>query len=531
MGNLLPMGYLLTMANRHHILILMALASLGLFAGGCAQAPLDYPRKASFALADPHQTMLGRKIRFQEIIHPSQSGYSLLYSGYDAFVGKAVFINAAEKTVDAQYFIFADDLIGNMILQRMFAAADRGVRVRLLVDDWNLAGKDRRMAAIAAHPNIEVRLFNPIGNFRSWSIARPLEYFFGPVRIKRRMHNKGLIIDNTVAFVGGRDIADEYFTARDDFNYRDMDLMAFGPIARQVSAAFDQYWNDRLAIPIEAFVSGKRTASDLDQIRRNIEENRNTRQQLRYLNRLRESKLLQQVEANDLSLIWAKGQYICDPPAKIASHDVDDSLVASKVNTLIESSDHESLIISPYVVPGKAGIERFSRMKDRGLTVRILTNSLATSDYISAYGGYEWYRKDMLREGVELFEIKPDPLRPGRDPAVFFEAPLHTKCFVADRQRLFIGSLNFDLRSARLDTQDGIILQSDELSAQAAAVFDKSISWRYSYRVALDPKTGRVVWLETKDGQTICLYREPKTGAVRRFEAWLLSFSIPEGWL
>jgi putative cardiolipin synthase len=225
-------------------------------------------------LPQPEETRLWRKIQPQLDGNPGKSGFYLLPSGIDAFVARILLINAAEHTLDLQYYIFHGDITPKLVVGSMLAAADRGVRIRLLVDDWNIQGKDFSLAIIDTHPNIEVRVFNPISGSRSSYLSRPLHYLFGAERIKKRMHNKAFVVDNTIAIVGGRNIGDEYFQAQHEVNFEDVDIMAAGPIAKEVSVGFDEYWNHELAIPIRAFVSQEPAAEDIQKARLMLDQHR-----------------------------------------------------------------------------------------------------------------------------------------------------------------------------------------------------------------------------------------------------------------
>ena len=367
------------------------------FLSGCA-ANLDYPRRSSLSLPDSGQTVLGKHVLSLQQAHPGQSGFYFLSSGYDAFVARAVFINAAEKTVDAQQFIFRDDVLGNLILERLFDAADRGVRIRLLLDDFDQAGKDKRLAGISAHPNIEVRLFNPVGGWRSTSLSRGLAYLFGPDRLKSRMHNKVLVVDNTIAFVGGRDIADQYYYARDDFNFTDLDLMAVGPLTHTVSDSFDLYWNDSLAVPIEAFVSQKRAPACLEKVRDKFQQTNIKNAQSEYIRQLDESRLLAQLQQGSVPLIWCSAWFLYDDPSKILKpeKETDSNRLVAKLEKIIDSARRECLITTPYYVPGRSAMGRFELLELYGVDVKLLVNSLASTDHISTYGGYNIYRQSLL---------------------------------------------------------------------------------------------------------------------------------------
>ena len=242
---------------------------------GCATLPYDYPRTLSTALYLPEATAMGKKIQPQVAEHQGASGFYLLSSGEDAFLARVRLIDRAEKTLDLQYYLFSPDLTGKYMLDRIVAAAERGVRVRLLLDDWDeTAEMDRWLAMMEIYSSIEVRIFNPFGGLRLNPVTRSLGAVFGAKRLQGRMHNKAFIVDNSVAIVGGRNIADQYFGASNDFNFRDIDIMAEGPIVRQVSSAFDDYWNCVLSIPLKALVSRRPTADEIQRARRDLEAER-----------------------------------------------------------------------------------------------------------------------------------------------------------------------------------------------------------------------------------------------------------------
>jgi putative cardiolipin synthase len=511
---------------------------------GCASLPLNTPRTSTTALPQPEETSLWRRIQPQLDSHPGDSGFYLLPSGIDAFVARILLIDAAERTLDMQYYIFHGDVTPKLVVDRMLAAADRGVRIRLLVDDWNITGKDFVLAMIDVHPNIEVRVFNPVAGSRSSFLSRPFHYLFGAGRIKNRMHNKAFIVDNTVAIVGGRNIGDEYFQAEHDVNFEDIDLMALGPIAREVSAAFDEYWNYELAIPIQAFVSREPTTGDVQKARRTLDEHREALKATEYGRKLRESDLLKRLEAGRLPVVWAQGEVLYDRPRRVnASGPPDPSnSMGPRLREIIEEAQSEALLISPYFVPGEAGVKMFAKMRDRGVTVKILTNSLASNDVPVAHGGYARYRKNLLRMGVDLFELRPVPgQRDKKDHTQMggsSGAALHAKTFILDRQVLFVGTLNLDPRSVWFDTQNGISVRSETLAGQAARLFEESTSMRRAYQVRFKTSSKEIEgmpsddigleWVTEENGKEVRYFHEPKTGLWRRISVKVLSLVAPE---
>lgn len=507
-----------------------------LLTGGCAEAPLDFPRKVSFAFNSPHETLLGRAVESQVKAHPGESGiYLLPGGGPDALVARAVLIDAAEKSIDFQYFMFEDDLVSNFLLDRIFAAADRGVHVRMLLDDYWQVGRDERLAGIGAHPNIELRVFNPVGGARSMKATRSLNYVFGPKRIRGRMHNKSLVIDASHAIIGGRNIADEYFAASDDFNFGDIDMVAIGQAVVDLAQTFDQYWNAPLAIPIQAFVPAKRGPECLAALRSRLEQSRAEAKESVYALRVRESQLLLQVKKGAVPFIWGKDEVLADAPGKslLKREEAPDAFMAVRLMEVMSSAKREVLMVSPYFVPGEAGIEWFNEMRARGVTVKALTNSLASTDVDAAHGGYASYRKAILRAGVDLYELRPDPQRTGQSAEIYrgnkASAALHAKMLVIDRETIFVGSHNLDPRSGQLDSQNGILIQSAELAAQLASVFEQVTNPGYAYRVTL--QDDRLIWTAEKAGKPIEYDDEPETTGWRRFRSAIIGLLAPEQWL
>lgn len=553
-------------------------------AAGCVRVPLDYPRQKSFALEDAQGTRLAKALEPQMRAHPDLSGFRMIRGGRAAFVTRASMIDSADKTIDAQYYIFDDDVTGKLLVDRLLVAADRGVRVRLLVDDWCQAGRDAYLAGISYHPNIQVRIYNPVGGARGCPIQRPVDYVFGPERLKRRMHNKALIADNTVALVGGRNIADAYFRAGTEFNFGDMDLLAAGRVAREVSVMFDAFWNDEIALPIEAFVAEQRRPEYARVAASRIEANRVANSRTEHVRRVAESDFLKGLKSGGTPLIWAEGHAVCDRPEKrnFSIGQEPSCYMIKQLQEVAEKTDCEVLLISPYFVPGKKGMEFFRRMRERDVSIKVLTNSLASNDVKPAQAAYANYRKDLLHMGVELFEMRPDPTRKARGLAgasspsnasstdgglavaagrgsgsggggggvggaggsgsggglgESSRASLHAKTMVLDRKTVFVGTINFDPRSLYLDTQNGIVVDSEELAAQLASFFASRTSPHYAFKVVFDPaaapgrKNPPVVWIGEKDGRVEYFFDEPLSTSWERFWNRMVANLMPEEWM
>jgi len=555
----------------------VALRPLGLLLlvllNGCATIPYDYPRPVSSALYRPEGTSMGKKIQAQAVNHPGASGFYLLPTGIDAFATRARLIDRAEKTLDLQYYIFQDDLTGKFLFDRLIAAAERGVRVRLLLDDWRLTKEtDRLLAMMQTHPNIEVRLFNPFGTYRSTFLARPLKMAFGPQRLKGRMHNKAFIADNSVAIVGGRNIGDEYFGASTDANFYDIDLITLGPITREVSAGFDDYWNCVLSVPIKALMSRRPTADDLEGARRDLETQRECLKKSTYWLKVQESVLLKRIDAGTVPIVWGQAEVLSDDPLKCVNPDDPQrsTKMTRKLKGILEEARSEVLMVSPYLVPGEAGVQLFKQLRGRDVTIKIITNSFLSTDVPLAQIGYTRYRNDLLRMGVELYEIKPTLVQLQHDQdrrqfggdfrrlcnsfiqgggsliqrgASLFQiggssiqiggssrGALHAKTFILDRQTVFVGSFNFDPRSMRLDTQNGIVIRSPQLATQAAWLFAQGIAPARTYRVTLLGDDD-LVWVTEEEGKEVRCYQEPMSRFWPRLSLRCLFWLTPESML
>jgi len=565
------------MLMERHQAARVALRPLGLLLlvllNGCATIPYDYPRPVSSALYRPEGTSMGKKIQAQAVNHPGASGFYLLPTGIDAFATRARLIDRAEKTLDLQYYIFQDDLTGKFLFDRLIAAAERGVRVRLLLDDWRLTKEtDRLLAMMQTHPNIEVRLFNPFGTYRSTFLARPLKMAFGPQRLKGRMHNKAFIADNSVAIVGGRNIGDEYFGASTDANFYDIDLITLGPITREVSAGFDDYWNCVLSVPIKALMSRRPTADDLEGARRDLETQRECLKKSTYWLKVQESVLLKRIDAGTVPIVWGQAEVLSDDPLKCVNPDDPQrsTKMTRKLKGILEEARSEVLMVSPYLVPGEAGVQLFKQLRGRDVTIKIITNSFLSTDVPLAQIGYTRYRNDLLRMGVELYEIKPTLVQLQHDQdrrqfggdfrrlcnsfiqgggsliqrgASLFQiggssiqiggssrGALHAKTFILDRQTVFVGSFNFDPRSMRLDTQNGIVIRSPQLATQAAWLFAQGIAPARTYRVTLLGDDD-LVWVTEEEGKEVRCYQEPMSRFWPRLSLRCLFWLTPESML
>ncbi|MDO4709259.1 MAG: phospholipase D family protein [Pseudomonadota bacterium] len=451
--------------------------------------------------------------------HPGLSGVYPLRDGRDAFLARLALAEAAQHTLDVQYYIWHDDTSGRLLLQSLYKAAERGVRVRLLLDDNNTKGIDGLLAAVNAHPNIEVRLFNPFMQ-RGF---RPVAYLSDFFRLNRRMHNKSFTADGTVTIIGGRNVGDEYFGAGNGVMFADLDVSAAGAAARDVGQDFDRYWASESAYPAENIISAAAVPFDTAPA-----QNAETRD---YLKALAASDFARQLGEGSLPLEWVKTTLISDDPAKGLGKALPENTVLAHIGPVMDAAQKELLIVSPYFVPTQNGTDWLGALAQKGKNVTVLTNSLSATDVAPVHAGYAKYRKDLLRAGVRLFELKPDATVTAAEKGAVggsSGASLHAKTFAVDGQTLFVGSFNMDPRSAQLNTEMGFLIDSPTLAAQLADSFRQHQA-RHTYSVALTPK-GDLQWQTLENGQTVAFDSEPKSSAITRFLVWLCAL-LPIEWL
>jgi cardiolipin synthase C len=450
--------------------------------------------------------------------HPGLAGFSLLSHGREAFIVRLALADLAERSLDMQYYVWDGDTTGRIIVDRVMKAADRGVRVRLLVDDPYYKASDPVKAALDAHPNVEIRLFNPLSN-RNWS-AFDFIVDFG--RVNRRMHNKLMVADNAAAIVGGRNIGDIYYGVNTIANYRDLDVLAVGPVVRDLSGVFDRYWNNPSTVPIAALVDRAYGAGDLDAIRTRLREEIAAADYPYPIDQDLDELAERGAELRD-NLVWAHGQVIADDPEKIARGKESDDVVEF-IRGRVAQLKEELLVESPYFVLPARAQATLKALHERNIRVRVLTNSLASNDMLPAHSGYAKTRRRLLENGMELYELRPDTdaFRPGWSLlSGLSRAALHTKAMAFDREAVFIGSFNLDPRSAVINTEAGLYIESPELAERLRAYMATGVMPANSYRVLLNPND-EIVWETVKDGQSVRYPDEPEVGFCRRIAADLL---------
>lgn len=495
----------------------MTLTSLAQLVTGRAGAGRGYPRPAATAFDDFASTRLGQFFAAPPDSPAGLSGFSLLSEGREAFIVRLALADLAERSLDMQYYMWDGDTTGRIVVDHVMKAADRGVKVRLLVDDPFYKDSDSVKACLDAHPNVEIRLFNPLTS-RRWSI---LDFIFDFRRVNRRMHNKLMVADNAAAIVGGRNIGDIYYGVNAVANYRDLDVLAAGPVVRELSDVFDTYWNSATSVPIAAIVGRAHGAADLEgilaRLRREI-----AAADYPYPIAQDMDELAASSAALRDNLVWARGEVIADDPESVAPGRESDDVIAF-IRARIATLKRELLVESPYFVLPAAAQATVKALHDRKVRVRVLTNSLASNDMLPAHSGYAKTRRRLIRNGMELYELRPDTdaFRSGWSAlSARSQAALHSKAMVFDDEAVFIGSFNLDPRSAAINTEAGLYIESPELARRLKDYMARGVLPTNSFRVRLEPN-GRMVWETAKDGLTVSYRNDPQTGFRRRCAAAL----------
>jgi putative cardiolipin synthase len=488
------------------------------YLGGCASLPSPEPRAPSLTSKSVSGTTLARAAAAST--GAGASAFRLLPAGDQALDARLALIDRAERGIELQYYQLAGDSSGMRLVRALRAAAQRGVRVRLLVDDLHVTEQEQTLVALAAEPGMEVRLFNPLP-VRDSSLASRV---FGSLhqfgRINRRMHNKLFVVDASFAITGGRNIADEYFGRGDEAGFIDMDVLAAGPIVAKLAEVFDGYWNSRHAYPIQQL------AQATEQGRAEMEERLASLPQPRAVadhDALGQTGVPEQLAHGRLELIAADADVLADDPDKAAQvgDESVDSTVALAHTELLAQAQHEVLISSPYLVPAPRQLAAIDRAAQRNVDVVLITNSLATTDEPLVHSGYSRYRQALLRMGVSLYELMPLARRAhAATPGSSSPGRLHAKLAVVDRQRVFIGSMNMDRRSARVNTEMGLMIHSQALAEQVARLL-RLERVAESFKLRLAECGQRVQWVVGKGPQAATLAAEPDLGVAQSLALWL----------
>ena len=492
---------------------------------GCATVSFEQPKTYSETITDTVDTRLGKSIQQWSAEHEGLSGIYPLSQGMDALGARLRLAEIAERSIDLQYFLMKDDTAGLVMLNALLKAADRGVRVRFLLDDIFTTSADRTLILLNQHPNIEVRLFNPISRR---GLSSGLNFVGDFRQANRRMHHKSFTVDNQISIVGGRNIADEYFQLKTDSVFIDFDVLAMGPIAAEISETFDLYWNHSRAVPMEQ-VADNKTDEDLETVRASIAEEFDGAYDRVYGQAL-ESQLLQDLIANREPFYPAYAVVLSDSPDKLINDIGEEHMqLANDLLDVLHSAREEIIFITPYYVPGKGGVELMRQLVDKGVRVIVLTNSLASNNHTPVHSGYARYRKDVIRAGVELYEARANAAGETQGAIEGVDTmTLHTKAFLIDDRYLFVGSLNLDPRSSEINAEMGLLIDSPEIVSGFTDRADERLA-NLAYRVVLNDQ-GQLEWHGRVDGEDVIETHEPLASPWLRFKAWILRIA-PESQL
>ncbi|WP_116599465.1 phospholipase D family protein [Primorskyibacter marinus] len=458
----------------------------------------------------------------REAANAGLTGVAPLQNGADAFAARMILADAAVSSIDAQYYIWHGDLTGTLLLDALVRAADRGVRVRLLLDDNGTGGLDPELAKMNAHPMIEVRLWNPF-NLRHFKL---LSYGFDFFRLNRRMHNKSFTVDGRATVLGGRNIGDEYFSTGSTALYVDLDVLAVGAIVPEVSADFDKYWAAPSTHPVGPIVGAPQ---DADPVADRLASYQADPQMAEYRALLKSSDIVAALAAGEMGVEWTNSMLVSDDPVKGEGAVPREDLLASRLRKAVGEIESSFDGISPYFVPGKAGVNAFATLARHGVVVRMLTNSLEATDVLPVHAGYAKHREDMLKAGVVLYELRQqaavDAPIDRLGPFGSSGASLHAKTFAVDGKRIFVGSFNFDPRSTTLNTEMGLLIDSELLAQGLHGAFDndlRGLAWR------VERKDNDLVWIDPEDGSTVT--DEPGTTFLKRAALTVIGW-LPIEWL
>lgn len=497
----------------------------------CASLPPPAEHEPVAAFARSGDTGLGALAAAEAEPQAGLSGFIVLDTGREAFLQRARLIEAAERSIDAQYYIWNGDRSGRYLACRLYAAAERGVRVRLVLDDMNILGRDAVIAGLDRHPNIDIRIFNPSPN--RGGPGKWLAFASEFQRLNRRMHNKSFVADSAFGIVGGRNIGDEYFDLHPVANHRDRDVLAVGPIVERISANFDAYWNTELSYPISLLAPAAGNAEDTGaSIRQACSA---AEEAIRPAHGptpdAGEARAL--VAESLAALTWAEAELVFDPPATGREQGSDEpKQTALALRALVDATAEEILIESAYFIFGEEQLKRLAELRANGVRVAALTNSLATNDLTTNHSGYARRRRAMLAAGLELHELRPDAEAcvvwiQGRDDCGSAAVSLHAKSVVFDRRIVYIGSFNINLRSTYLNSETILLIHSAELAQQVAAAIELAMTPANSWQVSKAPD-GAVIWTGREGDQWT---HEPATGYWHRVRASLFRLVPMEKYL
>ena len=479
-------------------------------------------------------TDLVAAISEQNEIHPELSGYHPIVTGDTAFASRSILTSMATRTIDAQYYIWHDDQAGQLMLKDLWDAAERGVIVRLLLDDFNNNAKfDQHLLRFASHPNIAVRIINPL-MYRKF---QTLNFVTGLPRINRRMHNKSMTFDKQITIIGGRNIGDEYLSNDKNSQFADLDVLLIGKVVADIDNSFASYWSAPISFDIQTLATldkGETTdfLEGLDKLR--ADEKNNSKSSLDvYKTAIEDSSIDSDLINKRVPFRWTDMQFLSDDVGKLTKTVPADTNLVHQLRTLLGSPTKRLTIISSYFVPTKDGVNTLVELAEAGIDIKILTNSFDATDVTAVHSGYSQWRPSLLRAGVKIYELKSTASEEKRENKLWkarsqSSTSLHAKTFAVDDYQVFIGSYNVDPRSANINTEMGVIINDEELAKQLhSALSDELLGQAYEVKLL---ENGSLQWHTVEAGEKVVYDSEPRVDISDH--VWLSIMSwLPIDWL
>lgn len=487
---------------------------------------------------DTAQTTLAQIIQPLQEQHPDLTGYLVLFEPLEALATRLSLIDKAEKRLDLQYYIWDNDKVGSLALHALIRAADRGVKIRLLIDDNNAKSTEGIFLALAQHPNIEVKLFNPY-RFRKY---RALDMILDLKRINRRMHNKSFIADHQVALIGGRNMTNQYYNVSDNYQFSDVDVMLVGTAVKDISHSFDEYWSHEYAYKVQEVVKQSAHHLSYESLKRQLDEHYERVTVQNYLDLTSNSQAIDSLMSRDIQLDWVKAEVVKDSPDKIKSKAKKKEHLNFQLIQHLEQPEKNVDLISAYFVPEKKGAKMLTDLTKDGVKVRVLTNSFKANDVAVVHAFYGKYRQNLLEHGVQLYEFLPALNKNDLDKNTedlakkakvsikgLSRSSLHAKLMALDEKQVFIGSFNFDPRSAYLNTEIGVLLNSPPLAQAVHTTMDENLS-KYAYKLVLDANK-KITWQRQTPQGPVIYTKEPRMKWWQRAGIKMLSWLPIEGFM
>ncbi|RKG30530.1 phospholipase D family protein [Acinetobacter tianfuensis] len=507
---------------------------------GCSTLPKQIPQPVEYGFSTPtEQTSLGKIITPLREANPGLTGYRILYDPLEALAARLELINKAEKTLDLQYYIWDNDKIGSMALHSIIQAADRGVKVRLLIDDNNAKQMEGIYLALDQHSNIDVRLYNPY-RFRHY---RAMDMVLNLKRINRRMHNKSFIADNQIALIGGRNMSNQYYNVSDNYQFSDVDVMLVGSASDEIVHSFDEYWNDDYAFPVKQLVNPRHYTLRFEGLKEQLQLHDQDVSVQNYLDLANRSHAFDHWLNHSIQLDWVKAEVVKDSPSKIKAKAKKEEHLNFQLLNRLDKPTQSVDIISAYFVPEKKGAQQLKELADNDVKVRILTNSFKANDVPVVHAFYAKYRQDLLENNVNLYEflstpdsenlnINTEELAKKAKVSIkgLSRSSLHAKLMALDEKQVFIGSFNFDPRSAYLNTEIGVLLDSPRLAKAVHHTMDENLS-KYAYKLVLDANKKMNWEIKLADGSIRTYVREPKMKWWQRASMKVIAWLPIEGFM